>query len=413
MPTGAHLKRIAVVLLAAAPLTALGMTIPAMPDQGRVAASPTPGPARSVDLADPAVPPAELGPIPVALLVDLGSGQMLYAKEPNRRFVPASITKVMTLYVAFELLSRGQIKPAQVFRMSQEAYRNWHAIGSTMFLDRAHDVSVHELLMGIANVSANDGCVVLAEGAAGSVPNWVALMNAEARRLGMKDSHFGTPNGWMDEGQTYVSARDLATLAQAMLIRHPEFYHTYIGHPTMTWNGITQRNHDPILGKLEGADGIKTGFTNQAGYGFLGSAIRNGRRLIMVIGGAYTPKDRAHAAEALMNWGFAAFDSRPLFAPGTAVGEAQVQGGEARRVALVAPDAISAASPRGTRTPVHLRIVYDGPLEAPIRRGDLVAQLEIGVGDQPPHRVPLAAAADVPRASLMARLRNGLLGLFG
>lgn len=397
-------RTLAVLLAAALPLGALPLASAAGLQQRSAAPS--------APLADAAVPPAEVGPVPIALLVDLGSGQVLYAKEPDRRFVPASITKVMTLYVAFELLSRGQLKADQVFRMSEEAYRGWHGVGSTMFLDREHPATVDELLMGIANVSANDGCIVLAEGAAGSVPNWIALMNAEARRLGMKDSHFGTPNGWMDEGQTYVSAHDLALLAQAMLTRHPGLYRTYIGHKTMTWNGITQRNHDPILGKLEGADGIKTGFTNQAGYGFLGSAIRGGRRLVMVIGGAYTPPDRARAAEALMNWGFAAFDSRPLFAPGAQVGEAQVQNGETRHVPLVAPGAISAASPRGTRAPVQLRITYDGPLEAPVRKGDIVAQLEITVGGQPGHRVPLAAGADVPRAGLLARLRNGLLGLF-
>lgn len=362
-------------------------------------------------LSDPNTPPAQLAPIPVALLVDMGSGQVLYAKEPDRRFVPASITKVMTLYVAFELLSRGQLKPDQVFRMSEDAFRKWHGVGSTMFLDRGHDVTVHDLLMGIANVSANDGCVVLAEGAAGSVPNWVALMNAEARRLGMKDSHFNTPNGWMDEGQTYVSAHDLATLARAILTRHPDFYHTYIGHQITTLNGITQRNHDPILGKLEGADGIKTGFTNQAGYGFLGSAMRNGRRLIMVIGGASLPKDRAQAAAALMNWGFAAFDSRALFPAGATIGQARVQDGEGRAVPLVSPTAISVASPKGTRAPVRLQIVYEGPLRAPVKRGDVVAQLEIAVGGQAPQRVPLEAGADVARAGLLARLRNGLAGL--
>lgn len=380
-----------------------GQALPPAPSAASHSATPS--------LFDPNRPPAEVDAVPVALLVDLGSGQVLYAKEADRRFVPASITKVMTLYVAFELLSRGQLRPDQVFTMSEDAFAKWHRVGSTMFLDREHPASVHDLLMGIANVSANDGCVVLAEGAAGSVANWLALMNAEARRLGMKDSHFGTPNGWMDEGQTYVSARDLATLAQAMLTRHPDLYRTYIGHATMTWNGITQRNHDPILGKLEGADGIKTGFTNQAGYGFLGSAIRNGRRLVMVIGSANRPKERADAAAALMNWGFGAFDSRLLFAAGKRVGMARIQNGEQRNVALLAPAAISAASPLGTRAPVKLKIVYDGPLEAPIRKGDVVAALEIAVGREAPHRVPLTAGADVARAGPVARLRNGLIGL--
>ena len=375
-------------------------------------AAPARAPESSPAIYDARVPPPELAPVPIALLVDLGSGQVLYSKDPDRRFVPASITKVMTLYVAFELLSRGQLSPTAMFRMSEDAWKHWHGVGSTMFLDRERPVSVHDLLMGIANVSANDGSVVLAEGAAGSVSNWIALMNAEARRLGMKDSHFGTPNGWMDKGQTYVSAHDLATLACAMLTRHPDLYRTYVGHRTSTWNGITQRNHDPILGKVEGADGIKTGFTNQAGYGFLGTAVRGGRRLVMVVAGTDRPKDRAAAAAALIEWGFGAFDSRPLFAAGANVGSARVQGGEAGSVPLVAPLPYSAASPRGTQVPVKLRIVYNGPLQAPIAKGAAVAELEIKVGDAPPRRRPLVAGGNVAEAGLFTRLLNGLKGLF-
>lgn len=382
-----------------------GMALP-------LAASSAQLPVAGPQAVDPRVPPAPVATVPIALLVDVGSGQTLFAREADRRFVPASITKVMTLYVAFELMARGQLHPEARFRMSEDAFKNWHRVGSTLFLDRQHDISVHELLLGIANVSANDGCVVLAEGAAGSVANWVALMNAEARRLGMNDSHFGTANGWMDDGETYVTAHDLARLATAILTRHPDLYRRYIGHKTMTWNGITQHNHDPILGKLEGADGIKTGFTNQAGYGFLGSAIRNGRRLIMVVAGADKPKDRADAASALMDWGFAAFDSRPLFAAGVAVGEAEVQGAAVRTVPLVTPVAYSAASPHGARDPVSLRIVYDGPLEAPILKGTPVADLEIRVGSQPPHRLPLVAGETVGRAGFFKRLLNGLTGLF-
>lgn len=361
--------------------------------------------------ADWRSPPASLAPVPVALLVDLGSGQTLYAKDPDRRFVPASITKVMTLYVAFELISRKQLDPNAVFRMSEEAQKKWRNVGSTMFLDSQHPATVNDLLMGIANVSANDGCVVLAEGAAGSVANWVALMNAEARRLGMTNSHFGTPNGWMDDGETYVSARDLAKLATAILTRHPELYRRYIGHQTSTWKGITQRNHDPILGKVEGADGIKTGFTNQAGYGFLGSAIRGGRRLIMVVAGVDRHQDRARAAADLMDWGFAAFAARPLFGAGSTVGSARVQDGEASSVPLIAPVDYAASGPAGTHDPIRLAIVYDGPLKAPIRKGSVVADLQITVGSAPPNRVPLIAGADVARAGPFTRLLNGLRGL--
>lgn len=392
------------------PIAALALALPIVAVTARPAV-PAADPAAS--LADWHQPPASLAPIPIVLLVDLGSGQPLFARDADRRFVPASITKVMTLHVAFELMKRGQLNPAATYRMSEEAYKKWHAVGSTMFLDRQHDVSVHDLLMGIANVSANDGCVVLAEGAAGSVPNWIALMNAEARRLGMKDSHFGTPNGWMDDGQTYVSANDLAKLATAILTRHPDLYRQYIGHQTSTWNGITQRNHDPLLGKVEGADGIKTGFTNQAGYGFLGSVMRGGRRLILVVAGADRHQDRARAAADLVDWGFTAFESRPLFAAGSQVGAARVQDGEARSVPLVAPVDYAASHPRGLDAPVSLRIVYDGPLQAPVKKGAVVASLEIRSGSAAPNRVPLTAGADVPKAGLLARLRNGLAGLFG
>jgi len=361
--------------------------------------------------ADPRLPPAEVDRVPIALLVDLSSGAVLYAKEPDRRFLPASITKVMTLYTAFEMLAHKQIGVSQQFQMSEQAFKDWHRVGSTMFLDRAARPTTHDLLLGIANVSANDGCVVLAEGAAGSVANWVALMNAEARRLGMKDSHFGTPNGWMDEGETYVSAHDLATLARAMIIEYPDEYHRYIGHETLTWNGITQRNHDPILGKLEGADGIKTGFTNQAGYGFLGSAERNGRRLVMVIAGADRAPDRAKAAAALMNWGFAAFSSQPLFAPGATIGEAKVQGGAERTVPLVTPSGFAASIPRNAAGKAKLHIIYDGPLEAPVAKGSIVASLEIRIGNGVPQRVPLVAGKSIARADRLERLRNGLWGL--
>jgi D-alanyl-D-alanine carboxypeptidase (penicillin-binding protein 5/6) len=378
-----------------------------------VAAPAIPAPVAAVREAnaDPRLPPAEVNAVPIALLVDLSSGQVLYAKQANRRFLPASVTKVMTLYTAFDLMGRKQISPSQRYRMSEQAFKQWHRVGSTMFLDRSMAPSVHDLLLGIANISANDGCIVLAEGAAGSVPTWVALMNAEAGKLGMRDSHFGTPNGWMDEGQTYVTAHDLATLAAAILAEHPDDYHRYIGHETMTWNGITQHNHDPILGHLEGADGIKTGFTNQAGYNFLGSAERNGRRLVMVIAGADRPADRAKAAKALMDWGFAAFSNKPLFKAGETIGSARVQGGGATKVSLVMPSGFTASIPKDAADKTSLKIVYNGPITAPIQQGTIVASLEIRTGDGEPHRIPLIAGESVAQAGLLARLRNGLLGL--
>lgn len=360
------------------------------------------------DATDPSRPPHEADAAPVALLVDLSSGRTLFARDPDRPFLPASVTKVMTAYTAFDLLAQGKLKPGQMMTVSDNAWNEWHAKGSRMFLARASQVSVDDLLMGITTVSANDGCIVLAEGAAGSVAGWVALMNGEARKLGMTGSHFGTPNGWMDNGNTYYTAHDLARLADAMLTRFPAYYHRYIGHKSLRWNNITQFNHDPTLGIVPGADGIKTGWTNEAHYTFLGSAERGGRRLVMILAGVPTAPERARAAHALMEWGFNAFDSWPLFRAGDRVGTADVQQGAQASVGLMAPRAYFATLPKGETAPVSLHVKYDGPLVAPIVKGTPIARLEIRIGGEPPGEVPLLASNDVPRGTALDRLRSGL-----
>ncbi len=370
-------------------------------------------PAGAGAVAPAAPPPAQplAAEAPIALLTDLGSGQVLFSRDPHRRFIPASITKVMTAYVAFDLLAKRKLLANQRITVSDQAFREWANKGSTMFLARGSQPTVEELLMGITTVSANDGCIVLAEGAAGSVANWVALMNAQARALGMKDSHFGSPNGWPDDGATYVSAHVLTLLARAILTRYPHYYYRFFGHPRMTWNGITQPNHDPTLGVILGADGMKTGFTNQAGYGFLGSAIRDGRRLVMVVAGVDTGRARRHAAQNLIEWGFAAWHTQRLFDEGALVGEARVQGGDARHVGLVAPQALFAASASQVTGAPRLRVVYNGPVTAPILKGAEIARLEVRVGDGPPHSLPLVAAKAVGTARPFDRLINGLTGL--
>jgi D-alanyl-D-alanine carboxypeptidase (penicillin-binding protein 5/6) len=357
-------------------------------------------------------PPHEVDAAPVALLVDLGSGRTLFARDSERSFLPASVTKTMTAYVAFELMAQGRLHPEQQFIESADAYRHWHTTGSRMFLEYGKPVSVDTLLQGIMTVSANDGCVVLAEGAAGSVPNWVALMNDAAHRLGMTQSHFGTPNGYMDHGNTYVSARDLVLLANAMITRYPAYYHRYVGHPGMTWNGITQRNHDPILG-VPGADGIKTGWTNEAHYNFLGSAERNGRRLVMVLAGVQRPREREKASRALLEWGFAQFDTQPLLAAGERAGTVDVDGGEQSTLSLVAPRAYYATLPHGSHAPVQMRVLTNGPLVAPIARGAEVATLEVRVQGEAPIHLPLVAGNAVTRGGLLVRLRDTLKSLWG
>jgi D-alanyl-D-alanine carboxypeptidase (penicillin-binding protein 5/6) len=358
----------------------------------------------------PAIPSPEAAPI--AYLYDANSGQVLFAREADRRFMPASMTKVMTVFLAFEWMEQGRLFPQQVFTVRPATFAKWHHVGSTMFLPADARVTVDDLLHGITTVSANDGAVVLAEGAAGSVDDWVAAMNAKAREIGMGDTHYGTPNGWMDEGRTFTSARDLALLAQAMISRHPSKYHHFFGASGFRYNNISQRNHDPISGVVKGADGIKTGFTNQAGFGFLGAAERNGERLIMVVADSPRSRLRDPAARSLMEWGFANFDNVRLFPKDAVVAQARVQNGAAASVSLVGQRPISIAVPRGTRPRISLAVRYEGPLQAPIKAGEQVAELVVNIEGMPQARLPLEAATDVLEANLAERILNGFRGWF-
>ncbi len=356
------------------------------------------------------VPPSE-PQVQIAYLLDISSGQVLHAREADRRFVPASITKVMTLYVAFEMIGAGELSPDARFEMTDEVFRDWAGKGSRMFIPARAWVSVDDLLHGIASVSANDASAVLAVGAAGSIDAWSARMNVAARSIGMHDSYFGTPNGWPDEGRTFTTAEDLAKLGRAMITRHPELYTRYVGKPRFGYNGIEQRNHDPITGHVAGADGIKTGFTNQAGFGFLGSAQRNGRRLVMVVAGAENPAARKRLSRELIEWGFSSYSTQPLFDAGEQVGRALVQDGKQLSVGLRSEVPIHATFPSGSASEVILTLHYEGPIRAPVRAGETVAELEIATAGLPPARVPLVAAHDVGRAEGFDRLRNGLAGL--
>ncbi len=360
--------------------------------------------------AQPAPPTPEQAPI--AYLVDLSSGQTLYARDIDRRFVPASITKVMTTLVAFDMLADGKLRADQRMPYRDDTFEEWHQKGSTLFLPARARPTVQQLLIGITTVSANDASVVLAEGAAGSVEKWTDRMNATARAIGMHDSHFSTPNGWPDEGRTFTTARDLATLAERILRRHPRSFDFYYGRPGLKAFGIAQDNHDPITGKVEGADGLKTGYTDQAGYGFLGTAERDGRRLVMVVAGADRGSVRNQASRAFMEWGFEAFDSQLLAKKGQPAATALVQNGSVAQVPLVAAQDIRVAMPRGDGAKPELTVRYEGPLRAPIARGEAVAQLEIAVPGMEPSTLPLYAARDVEEAGILRRIANGFTGLF-
>ena len=213
---------------------------------------------------------------PIAYMIDLSSGKILYDRAGEKRMPPASMAKMMTTHVAFRLIQQGKLKLDTKFTVQPETWRKWHgpAAGSTMFLAVNEQVTVANLLHGIITLSGNDACVVLAEGIAGTEPAFVQMMNQEAQRMGLKDSHFGTSNGWPDAGVTYVTAHDLAVLAKATIEETPDLYKQFYASPNFTWGrtmggaDITQANRNPILGKVQGADGLKTGHTDEAGYGF-------------------------------------------------------------------------------------------------------------------------------------------------
>ncbi len=360
--------------------------------------------------AAPLTPPSLEG-APLAIMIDLGSGRVLFSREADRRFMPASLTKLMTAYTAFEMLDEGTLQLAQRMPVSDQAFKEWSGTGSSMFVARGTAIPVDTLLKGILTVSANDGCVVLAEGAAGSVPNWIDLMNAKARELGMKDSHFGTPNGWPDQGRTYTSARDLATLARAIITRHPGKYERYFGIRNFEWNGIQQHNRNPILDAVEGADGLKTGFTNEAGYGFVGSAQRNGRRLVMVVGGTESGAARKAISRDFINWGFDAWHARMLYGANQPVANVEVQGGADRAVEVASPRPVFVTAPQGKAADAKVAVRFLGPAAAPVKKGQQVASLTIQTPDGVKSEVPLLATQDVAEANWWQRMRNGLFSL--
>ena len=356
--------------------------------------------------ADPVAMPEITAP--AAYMIDVDSGRVLYARDAQRRFVPASLTKIMTSYVAFELIAQGKLRLDQRFTMTHDTFRQWHGVGSTMFLGDNSSTTVAELLDGIVTVSANDACIVLAQGIAGSVPGFTAMMNDAARQLGMHNTHYNTPNGWMDQGQTYVSAQDLAILSDALITRHGDLYRQFYGHEHGKFNGIEQNNHNPLYGHTAGADGVKTGFTGEAGYGVVGSVLRDGRRIILVLGGYGRPKDRADQSRAFAEWAFAAWDSHPIAGSGVKLGAAVVQGGNARSVDLVTPHAVALTVPHGQSPQYTLAIRYKSPLVAPIAKGEEVASLIVRAPGQPIEHLPLVAARDVAVGTTTDRLRDGL-----
>src|SRR6476620_10727692 len=322
--------------------------------------------------AAPAAAPQFDTPAKVAFLIDLSSGAILYAKNADVRMPPASMAKMMTTDVAFELIDSGKLPLSKMCTVRPETWQKWHGpqAGSTMFLSVNEQVSVENLLHGIVTLSGNDASVVLSECIAGTEQAFTDQMNALARKAGLTSSHFGTANGWPDNGVTYVTARDLATLARYEIEHHYKLYKQFYSLPGFTWGktlgsgqDITQSNLNPIRGKVAGADGLKTGHTDEAGYGFTGSAEQNGRRLIEVLAGMDSWNQRVQESTRLIQWGFGAWQAKPLFQAGQKVGAAQVQLGSESEVLLVAPRNLAVTVPAGLATgATQMKIRYQGPL---------------------------------------------------
>jgi D-alanyl-D-alanine carboxypeptidase (penicillin-binding protein 5/6) len=367
----------------------------------------------------PAAAPQFDTPAKVAYLYDVNSGAVLYSKNADAHMPPASLAKMMTTLVAFTLIDRGKLPANRMCTVRPETWQKWHGpqAGSTMFLSANEQVSVDNLLKGIVTLSGNDASVVLAECIAGTEQAFTEQMNALAKQIGVTNSHFCTANGWPDNDCTHVTARDLATIAKATIERHPKLYKQYYSLPSFTWGqtmggqAITQENRDPLLGRVQGADGLKTGHTEEAGYGFAGSAEQNGRRLIEVLAGMDSWNQRVQESTRLIQWGFNAWNDKPLFKSGAKVGSAQVQMGSDSEVPLVAPRDLSVSVPSAlslTETPVSMKIRYQGPLMAPISKGQEVAQLVITTGETAPQIVPLVAGEDVGKAGFFGRMWLGL-----
>lgn len=350
---------------------------------------------------------------PIAYLVDMASGTVLFEKQATRKIPPASMAKMMTTYVAFEMIAKGRLKPEQKFKVRPDSWKKWNSTGSTMFLKPNEAVSVANLLHGVITLSGNDAAIVLAEGIAGSEDEFVSRINLKAKELGMNDSHFGTANGWPDGGRTQTTAKDLALLGARTIQDFPELYREYYGRAAFRWNGVTQINRNPILGRIKGADGLKTGHTNEAGYCFTGTATQDGRRLIMVVAGLSSMAARSQESLKLLNWGFDAWRAQPLYRAQAVVATLPVQMGEDGTVNAVAPDNLALTLP-STATPHYkLFIRYAGPIKAPLEKGEKVAELVAKFYDGRERAMPLVAAASVAEADYLGRAWNGLKSLVG
>jgi D-alanyl-D-alanine carboxypeptidase (penicillin-binding protein 5/6) len=367
--------------------------------------------------ARPAPPPttpanSPLGPVDTAarfvLLVDFETGATLLEKGGDDRMPPASMSKLMTMYQVFDLIRKGRLRMDQQLPVSEAA---WRTGGSKMFLELNGNVSVENLARGVIVQSGNDACVVLAEGIAGSERAFADMMNATAREIGLTNSNFRNATGWPDP-EHRMTPRDLATLARRLIQDFPDEYRLY-AERSFRWNNITQENRNPVLGRVSGADGLKTGHTEEAGYGLTASAKRGERRLILVVNGLSSMRARGDESERLLEWGFREFDNVVLFRAADTIEEVPVHLGERRTVPLVGGRDVVATLPRGWRQSLQAKLRYDAPVSAPVAKGQELGHLEVSGRGVPPMTLPLFAGADVARQNIVSRIPSVLGRLVG
>ena len=349
---------------------------------------------------------------PTAILIEADTGSILFEKNADDLVAPASLSKLMTAEVVFNEIKQGRLKPSDTFIVSENAWRKGGAPSrtSSMFVPIHSKVSVDDLLHSVIIQSGNDACIVLAEGIAGSEEKFAELMVKRARELGLSKATFGNSSGLPNPRQL-MTVRELAKLARHIIATYPDYYR-YYGEREFTFNKIRQFNRNPLLALNIGADGLKTGFTREAGYGLVGSAVQNGLRLIVVVNGLKTEKERADEAKKLIEWGFHSFQSSVLFEEGQAISDAKIYGGGQGHVPLVAQRAVRLMVPRGVRERIIARVVYTGPVPAPVEKGQKIGVLKVWRGDLVALEVPLQAAESVGPGNLPQRALDAATELF-
>lgn len=343
-----------------------------------------------------------------ALLLDAETGTVLFSKEADAQIPPASLAKIMTVEVIFNQLKTGRLNLDDKFFVSENAWRKGGASsgGSTMFAKLNSEISLESLLKGIMIQSANDGSIIVAEGLSGTEDIFATIMNERARSIGLINSNFVNATGLPQEGQ-YVSIRDLAKLASYVIKEYPDLYKFY-QEPAFEWNKINQRNRNPLLKMDIGADGMKTGFTEASGYAIVGSAIRNDQRLIAVLSGMESKKQRAEEARKILDWGFRAFEKFSLFDENEVLGQANVYGGKSANVDLVGKGGVKIYLPIANRDKLKARIVYNGPLMPPVEKGDKVAKLQISLGGDLSQEIDLYAAETIEKGGIQRQSIDAL-----